>query len=52
MVESQRYVQETELSQRVRCWEERMVPLLQEQAGIWEGLGPLFPTSPFLSPLS
>uniref|UniRef100_A0A8V5GA13 Uncharacterized protein n=1 Tax=Melopsittacus undulatus TaxID=13146 RepID=A0A8V5GA13_MELUD len=31
MVESQRYVQETELSQRVRCWEERMVPLLQEQ---------------------
>ncbi|KAM9026057.1 condensin-2 complex subunit H2 [Ara ararauna] len=33
MVESQRYVQETELSQRVRCWEERMVPLLQEQAG-------------------
>ncbi|XP_061203107.1 condensin-2 complex subunit H2 [Neopsephotus bourkii] len=31
LVESQRYVQETELSQRVRCWEERMVPLLQEQ---------------------
>ncbi|NXD73844.1 CNDH2 protein, partial [Eolophus roseicapillus] len=31
MVESQRYVQETELSQRVRCWEERMGPLLQEQ---------------------
>ncbi|XP_061324531.1 condensin-2 complex subunit H2 [Pezoporus flaviventris] len=31
MVESQRYVQETELSQRVQCWEERMVPLLQEQ---------------------
>ncbi|NWQ89995.1 CNDH2 protein, partial [Burhinus bistriatus] len=29
---SQKYAQETELSQRIRCWEERMGPLLQEQA--------------------
>ncbi|NXA29553.1 CNDH2 protein, partial [Ibidorhyncha struthersii] len=29
---SQKYVQETDLSQRIRCWEERMGPLLQEQA--------------------
>ncbi|NXN75975.1 CNDH2 protein, partial [Himantopus himantopus] len=28
---SQKYAQETELSQRIRCWEERMGPLLQEQ---------------------
>ncbi|XP_065501641.1 condensin-2 complex subunit H2 isoform X1 [Caloenas nicobarica] len=28
---SQQFAQETELSQRVRCWEERMEPLLQEQ---------------------
>lgn len=33
MVDSQRYAQETELSQRVRRWEERMGPLLQEQEG-------------------
>ncbi|NWZ25509.1 CNDH2 protein, partial [Asarcornis scutulata] len=29
---SQRYVQETELSQHIRQWEEKMGPLLQEQA--------------------
>ncbi|XP_040979691.1 condensin-2 complex subunit H2 isoform X3 [Aquila chrysaetos chrysaetos] len=28
---SQKYAQETELSQRIRCWEERIGPLLQEQ---------------------
>ncbi|NXE85467.1 CNDH2 protein, partial [Cochlearius cochlearius] len=30
---SQKYARETELSQHVRRWEERMGPLLQEQAG-------------------
>ncbi|NWR60678.1 CNDH2 protein, partial [Bucorvus abyssinicus] len=30
---SQKYAQETELSQHVRRWEERIGPLLQEQAG-------------------
>ncbi|CAN0021005.1 unnamed protein product [Bubo scandiacus] len=34
---SQKYAQETELSQHVRRWEERMGPLLQEQAG--QGFG-------------
>ncbi|NWU73617.1 CNDH2 protein, partial [Pterocles burchelli] len=33
MANSQKYAQETELSQHVRRWEERMGPLLQEQAG-------------------
>ncbi|XP_069657519.1 condensin-2 complex subunit H2 isoform X2 [Haliaeetus albicilla] len=28
---SQKYAQETELSQHIRCWEERIGPLLQEQ---------------------
>lgn len=28
---SQKYAQETELSQRIRCWEEKMGPQLQEQ---------------------
>ncbi|KAM6419477.1 condensin-2 complex subunit H2 isoform 2-T2 [Pluvialis apricaria] len=28
---SQKYAQETELSQHIRCWEEKMGPLLQEQ---------------------
>lgn len=35
---SQRYVQETELSQHIRQWEEKMGPLLQEQAGGGGGL--------------
>ncbi|KAM4902068.1 condensin-2 complex subunit H2 [Sylvia borin] len=33
MASSQKFAQETELSQRIRLWEERMEPLLQEQAG-------------------
>ncbi|NWH98403.1 CNDH2 protein, partial [Tichodroma muraria] len=32
MASSQKFAQETELSQRIRLWEERMEPLLQEQA--------------------
>lgn len=36
---SQQFAQETELSQRVRRWEERMEPLLQEQAGPGEHEG-------------
>ncbi|NXL18066.1 CNDH2 protein, partial [Setophaga kirtlandii] len=32
MASSQKFAQETELSQRIRQWEERMEPLLQEQA--------------------
>eukprot|EP00076_Gallus_gallus_P008574 XP_004937453.1 condensin-2 complex subunit H2 isoform X7 [Gallus gallus] len=32
---SQRYVQETELSQHVRLWEEKMGPALQEQVRCW-----------------
>ncbi|NXN49700.1 CNDH2 protein, partial [Rynchops niger] len=32
MVNSQKYAQETELSQHIRHWEDRMRPLLQEQA--------------------
>lgn len=36
---SQKYAQETELSQHVRRWEERMGPLLQEQAGTSPGQG-------------
>ncbi|XP_063253262.1 condensin-2 complex subunit H2 isoform X2 [Prinia subflava] len=31
MASSQKFAQETELSQRIRLWEERMEPLLQEQ---------------------
>ncbi|XP_055664444.1 condensin-2 complex subunit H2 isoform X4 [Falco peregrinus] len=31
IADSQKYAQETELSQNIRCWEERMGPLLQEQ---------------------
>ncbi|XP_071590444.1 LOW QUALITY PROTEIN: condensin-2 complex subunit H2 [Heliangelus exortis] len=31
IADSQQYARETELSQHVRCWEERMGPLLQEQ---------------------
>ncbi|KAM6095247.1 condensin-2 complex subunit H2 isoform 2-T2 [Chlamydotis macqueenii] len=31
ITDSQKYVRETELSQRIRCWEERVAPLLQEQ---------------------
>ncbi|RMB90231.1 hypothetical protein DUI87_33367 [Hirundo rustica rustica] len=48
MASSQKFAQETELSQRIRLWEERMEPLLQEQARTprmgWDprdGLGPL-----------
>ncbi|NXN86856.1 CNDH2 protein, partial [Bombycilla garrulus] len=33
MASSQKFAQETELSQRIRLWEERIEPLLQEQAG-------------------
>ncbi|NXK10675.1 CNDH2 protein, partial [Herpetotheres cachinnans] len=33
IADSQKYAQETELSQNIRCWEEKMGPLLQEQAG-------------------
>ncbi|NXI17149.1 CNDH2 protein, partial [Irena cyanogastra] len=33
MASSQKFAQETELSQRIRLWEERMEPLLQEQEG-------------------
>ncbi|NXV04867.1 CNDH2 protein, partial [Cettia cetti] len=47
MASSQKFAQETELSQRIRLWEERMEPLLQEQARTpgmgWDprdGLGP------------
>ncbi|NXI73675.1 CNDH2 protein, partial [Anseranas semipalmata] len=38
---SQRYAQETELSQHIRQWEEKMGPMLQEQAccGGWQGAG-------------
>lgn len=36
---SQKYAQETELSQHVRRWEERIGPLLQEQAGTHAGRG-------------
>lgn len=39
---SQKFVQETELSQRIRDWEETVQPLLQEQvrgAGPWPRLG-------------
>lgn len=48
MASSQKFAQETELSQRIRLWEERIGPLLQEQARTpgmgWDprdGLGPL-----------
>ncbi|NXB10889.1 CNDH2 protein, partial [Cnemophilus loriae] len=37
MASSQKFAQETELSQHIRLWEERMEPLLQEQA---RGPGP------------
>ncbi|XP_052646581.1 condensin-2 complex subunit H2 isoform X2 [Harpia harpyja] len=37
---SQKYAQETELSQHIRRWEERIGPLLQEQAGTLAGRGP------------
>ncbi|NXW22878.1 CNDH2 protein, partial [Circaetus pectoralis] len=37
---SQKYAQETELSQHIRRWEERIGPLLQEQAGTHAGRGP------------
>ncbi|XP_039560509.1 condensin-2 complex subunit H2 [Passer montanus] len=33
MASSQKFAQETELSQRIRQWEERVEPLLQEQEG-------------------
>ncbi|NXO46430.1 CNDH2 protein, partial [Locustella ochotensis] len=39
MASSQKFAQETELSQRIRLWEERMEPLLQEQARTQDGLG-------------
>ncbi|TRZ11936.1 hypothetical protein HGM15179_015177 [Zosterops borbonicus] len=39
MASSQKFAQETELSQRIRLWEERMEPLLQEQAGPRDGMG-------------
>ncbi|NXL52140.1 CNDH2 protein, partial [Podilymbus podiceps] len=39
IADSQKYAQETELSQHVRRWEERMGPLLQEQAGLGTGPG-------------
>lgn len=42
---SQQFAQETELSQRVRRWEEQMEPLLQEQAGP-EGQGGLGGSQP------
>ncbi|NWY43820.1 CNDH2 protein, partial [Sylvia atricapilla] len=47
MASSQKFAQETELSQRIRLWEERMEPLLQEQAGTprmgWDPQGGIEP---------
>lgn len=47
---SQKYAQETELSQHIRRWEERVGPLLQEQAGAGGepgvGGGPAAPSPP------
>ncbi|NWS61582.1 CNDH2 protein, partial [Chunga burmeisteri] len=48
---SQKYAQETELSQHIRCWEERIGPLLQERAGGQGGQGPRAGRDPCLSPL-
>lgn len=39
MASSQKFAQETELSQRIRLWEERVEPLLQEQARTPGGTG-------------
>ncbi|NXW99426.1 CNDH2 protein, partial [Larus smithsonianus] len=39
MANSQKYAQETELSQHIRRWEDRMGPLLQEQARTPRGQG-------------
>ncbi|XP_009884613.1 PREDICTED: condensin-2 complex subunit H2 [Charadrius vociferus] len=38
---SQKYAQETELSQRIRCWEEKMGPQLQEQPGLEQAVDTL-----------